>query len=598
MASPGNRVLGVGMALCGVLACGRAQELGKEPLELFTSPIPRPDPDGLAVDPEGSTPGLDADGPGPLEPAGTIPDLPDDPRQADVLALIDRECSGCHAPPNLAGDMFADLEALIGLGLEPGAAEVSPLVLWFQYGSSRREHAGLSASPEEFEALVGYVNGLPVLADCLGLFTLDRDQAYELMALDIATRSPADRPFIRYVSSALTNTPDGCEEHRDGKAFRAMLNAVSLGPVAIFPEGPATDPDQAVHVLDIRDYGWNAPIEVAGQRYLDHWSAIVAAVPDAPALSGPDVDLLEQETQSPMPFLTAGQFVTAAAVGPLYSALVGIGDDVSARATSLGVDAGGSPWRAGLFGSGALPDRAVTRREQQAFPGRSWWTREELPMAPGGASPLAQDPVRYADEGAEVIFTLPNGFLAFAIGGSDGRSVDQIPRCIGGVPCPTVNRAENSVTCRACHGSGLVSVTDEVLTFVDSEPNRYPPDLERLIREQYRPDIYEPLQADNATSDAAMSAGAGEPWFGRSIPKLYFQRTRHAIDARRAANDLEVSVDGLREAIEALGSRAPELAPLLSGGTVERRQLTAQVEPLLCNVRGLRNVPEACESSP
>jgi serine/threonine-protein kinase len=282
--------------------------------------------------------------------------------------------------------------------------------------------------------------------------------------------------------------------------------------------------------------------------------------------------------------------VAAAVVGDLYSALVGVGVNANELFDSLGVD-DASLWRAGVFGvNGQLPDRVVTRREQRAYPGHSWWTRQELPMG-SAAVGLSADPVSFPNEGGEVIFTLPNGLFAFALVGPDGGSGKEIPSCIGGIRCPTAVRAENSVTCRACH-AGLIGVTDEVLPYLDAEPGRYTAELEALIRAQYRPEIWQALGADVVGHDAAVEASGASSF--DVVARQYFERTRRPLDLDRAADDLGVSAAQLRGGIEALGTSAPELAPLLSDGMIEREQLSPHVVPLSCAIPGLRNRPATC----
>jgi serine/threonine-protein kinase len=539
--------------------------------------------------------------PVPDEPeAKPVPDMPspdvaEDPRRAEVVAWLGRECRGCHGNDEEPG--VTELNGLLASQwLIAGSAEVSPLVLWLQYGSSRRDHAGIQVSPEEFDTLVGYLNAVPVAVSGVGYDTVDRDRAYELMVLDIMTREAADRPFIRYVGFGVA-TPSGSDRTRlDRAAFVQLLNGVSLGATIVPPAELNVSEITArpLYALDIRDYGWTTPVDVGGpggRHFEERWSAIVAAVgPEAMELGGPEADVLKRETQTPIPFLTAAQFVAAAAVGDLYSALVGVGVNANELLESLGVDDAGL-WRAGVFGvDGLLPDRVVTWREQRAYPGHSWWTRQELPRG-SAAEGLAADPVSFPNEGGEVIFTLPNGLFAYAIVGSDGGSGREIPSCIGGIRCPTAVRAENSVTCRACHAR-LIGVTDEVLPYLDAGPGRYTAELDALIREQYRPEIWRAFEADVVVHDAAVEASGASEF--DVVARQYFERTRRPLDLDRAADDLGISAEQLRGGIEALGTSAPELAPLLSNGLIEREQLSRHVLPLSCAITGLRNRPATC----
>ena len=224
----------------------------------------------------------------------------------------------------------------------------------------------------------------------------------------------------------------------------------------------------------------------------------------------------------------------------------------------------------------------------------AWWTREELQTSTDGAdSGLARDPVHYGSPGAEVIFTLPNGLFAFAIAGADGRRLDELP-CTGDFPCAGPLRARTSVTCRGCHGDLPREAVDEVLPYLDADPDRYAPDLVPLIREQYRAGLWQVIEADIVRAASAREAATGGSSGGRAIADLYHDFVSHPLDATRAANDLGVQVDQLRAAITALGAAAAELGPLLADGKVARQSFTSHFRELACAITEPRNLPVNC----
>jgi hypothetical protein len=591
-----GRRLGVLTAL-SLGACGRAGDDSRAPLELGTGPRPpeasRAAPsevDPVSV-PEASVPeGAAAEGLPPGFPGAA---LPEDSRRTQIDAMLERECSACHDGPSAERDRFLDVEMLLDNGyLRRGAGETSGLALWLQYGDARREHAGVRVSAEELGVLFDYVNSMPAPKTCQGYDIVDRDRAQELMSLDLARRAPADRPFIRYVGALQATQPTGCTGGPPGQgAFVQLVNAISLSPQVVAVGEPIEG--GPIYALDLRDYGWTAPIDVDGSGHFeDRWSAIVAAAgPYALELQGPEADALKQQTGVPVPFLSATVFVAHASVGALYSALVGVGSDVSALATALAVDDLSVPERAGFFGAGALPDRVVTRREQGA--GLSWWTREELQAPAAIDAGLARDPVHYSSRGAEVIFTLPNGLSAFAISGADGRRLDELP-CTSDLPCAGPIRALNSVTCRGCHGNDPTGLLDEVLPYLDADPTRYAPDLVPLIRQQYRADLWQALEADQTLAHTALEAATVGFGSRGSITDTYYDFADRPLDAIRAADDLGVQVEQVRAAITTLGDTAAELAPLLSDGTIERRLFTSHFQELACAIGAPRNMPSRC----
>jgi hypothetical protein len=578
-------------SLCLALACGRAEERTIESLELARGPlapdVPTPDEPGSTGEPPPSTLG---------EPQGI-----GDPRYDEVVALLERECSACHDGPPESPGGFSHIDPLIRGGyLLPGFAESSYPVQWLQYGALRPEHAGVSVSAGELEDLIGLINDLPTPMQCVGLDGADRDQAHERMLIDISRRDPAARPFIRYIGLTLANPPAGCENHPEPSAVRQLVNAISLMPQIVVPEAINADDVQngaPIFAIDLRDYGWTTPIDVdgpSGGHFEDRWAAIVAAVgPYALELDGPEADALELETQTRIPFLPAGAFIGATVSGPLYAALVGVGTDVNALATSLGVPRNTSPpLRAGIFGHGSLPDRVVTRREQGVLLGLPWWTREELTPAAGASrGPLIDDPVNYTSAGAELMFMLPNGLFAFAVAGSDGRRIDEVPGCGGSEPCSAPVRALTSITCRGCHAGGLVGFTDEVSASFDADPTRYSPELGSLIREQYRPELVSILDSDSIRNGTAVEATTA---FRGDIGVAYFKFTNRSLDAHHAADELGVTIGQLRAGIDRLGARAAELAPLLTDGAIERAVLTARFTELACSAEGPRNLPASC----
>ncbi|HKO93176.1 MAG TPA: hypothetical protein VJU61_18600 [Polyangiaceae bacterium] len=593
-ASSGTVLVGVLLALaCGRVTggAGGALELGNDPVPPAVSPYEPPSESKAPPEPEVG------------EPEVTQPDvprtalgfpgyrLPDDPRRSQLVAMLERACSSCHEGPSDERDRFLDLEILFaGNFLLAGRAESSELVLWLQYGDRKRQHAGVEVRAEELAALIDYVNSFDRVQTCPGYTMVDRDLAQELMLADLSSRDPADRPFLRYVGAVRATPLRGCMGGPPGAgAFLSLMNAVSLRPELI----PVEDEVEGgpIFVIDLRDYAWTTPIDIDGpepKHFEDRWSALVdAAGPYALELQGPAADAVKQQTGAPVPFLPTWVFVANASVGRLYAALVGVGSDVNALGTSLGISA---PLRAGIRGKGAMPSRFLTRYEQGTATGSSWWTREELPTSEGSDFPA--DPVHYTSPGAELIFTLPNGLPAYAIAGADGRRLDELP-CTVELACAGPVRALTSVTCRNCHGGGPAMDEDELLPYVDAFPTHFAPDLLPLIRERYGSE-QPALEADRERFYNAAYSAVSRSFSGESIVQTYHDFKDHPVDADRAANDLGVQIEQLRAGISALGTAGLDLAPLLTDGKVERELFTTHFEALACAIPGPRHLPARC----
>jgi serine/threonine-protein kinase len=205
-----------------------------------------------------------------------------------------------------------------------------------------------------------------------------------------------------------------------------------------------------------------------------------------------------------------------------------------------------------------MPDRVITR-----FPEEAFWLLEEV--APSGS--LRSAPVDYEWAGGQVIFTLPNGMAGYAIMGANGASLNELTSCSGSPEC-TEPRALNSVTCRGCHGRGLLEVVDDVGAFADSNPTLYEAQTLSRVRAQYLPtgEIMQVLEQDNAVYSAAR-ADAGLPLGTRSsIPRLFYEFQR-ALTSELAAAELGVTVEQLHQAIR-------RLEPVL-GTSIERAVITS-----------------------
>jgi hypothetical protein len=582
------------------LSCGRASDgTTLTPLELATGPLDRSGNTAAPGLPTAESPEDTAANESGEEPGGGAPL---DPRRATLLSVIERECAGCHAGDSSSAPSgnWLDLENLESMGmLLWGSGEASRLALWVQYGDSRPEHANLNlaVSGAEYADIVGYINDHEVPGSgCGPAEPVPWDVAQAAMVRDIQARPPADRAFVRYIG--LLDVQNGVDCFARGyrtEAIFQLLNAVSLGPRVMPLEqiNPGDTDPPFIFAIDIRDYGWNRPLDAGngGPVFGDVWAALVDAVgPFAIELAGPDADALKRETTAAVPMIPANAFTGAAAVGSLYYALIGVGSDLNVVATGLGVTTA-VPHRAGMFGTAPLRDGVVTRREQST-PGGTWWTRDDVESLEAGDDRTLRDaPLDYPIGGSEVIFTLPNGSLAFAIAGADGTVATEAPKCVIEFACGPPLKAENSVTCRGCHSDGLEPVTDQMLEFANANPDRYDPNTLALIREQYRPELWLSGEADSQRYRDALEAQYGTG-LDNSIGRAYYAFTNGLLGAQRAATELGVTVAELRDAIGR--SAVADLTPLLADGRVDRNIFKAHFAELACSVSGRRNVPVGC----
>jgi len=613
-----GRALGAALALVASLGCGNATD--GTTLTRPASEAPglsesepgasggAPSNTGEPAGPDGAS-GMPPDGPGALPPGGLPPEgLPGSntgsiQTEAELVAVLQRECGSCHAGDSDGGAALRSLQGLIDIGLIlPGSGETSPLVLRFLYGDARREHAVLlNPASSELADIIQFINTLPQ-PTCGPLPAASRDQLVAAMRRDLEARPAESRPFLRYVAIQPTE-PSACGSlERQIGAFLELSNAVSLGPSVVIPDrvavdaATATGPDARppLYALDLRDYAWDRAIdrdEDGRAEFADGWAAIVeSAGVYALELSGPDADVVKRETGVAVPFLPSHAFIAAAAALDTYFALVGVRSNVFDTALDLGaLDA--APHRAGVFGSQRLADRVVTRREQGS--GRAWWTREELGEGDSlTRQRLVDEPIGYPVGSTEVMFSLPNGLWAFAVATREGSLVGQLPNCV--VECPLPLRATLSVTCRGCHSGGLLGVGDDMLTYALAYPQSYDADTLTSIQAEYRPDLHQSLERDQLRYYAALFSAVGEGPAPDRIGRVYNEFWSRPIDATTAAAELGISVEALRAGIERGPAPLLELAPLLEGGSVWPERFRAHLRALACSAGGAENLPASC----
>jgi len=526
---------------------------------------------------------------------------------ADILSL---RCGTCHDGGRADGGLgqVHDLAQLITAGaIVPGSSATSPLVQVLTDGSMPpvTPHNAPPLSSGEVALVARFVDQLPTTppAACDALPYVSSDEVYAALLADVQAASPEDRPFLRYAGLTYASNGGSCGPAlaRQRSALFKMVNSVSSTPEIHVPR--AIDADGLLYRIDLRDYGWNHEIDLeddGSPDFANGWLAIAAAAqPYALELAGTEADELKRFTGAVVPFLPANALVHAATAGDLYYALVGERRTGNATRAQLGVeldlyDADPLPMYAGFSAAGPWSgDRRVTRAEQQARPGRFYWSLEEDTQT--SASSIYEDPLTFrSSEPVPFIYNLPNGLQAYGIEGADGALLRSVPlRCDAGDCKETA--LLNAVACQACHEAGLVPATDWVREIFEKNALLYDNDTAATISATYPGALeFAQLLSDgsqlhlDALQRAGVTLGGPEP-----ISFVYYQFERTALGLRRAAGELGVTPEELRSVIT---STSGGLTPLLAAdGVIERSALDSAYVATRCALDpGARNRPVAC----
>ena len=599
--------------LASASGCGEEQ-IGFDAFVPIESPAEVEDEPSL--DPTSDEPGVEAIPEEPVLPTpGAAQDesdvVSDDPRtqvlaQA-VLGWLERDCGGCHSGDMSLGgvDYITDLPQLIEVGeIVPGSSATSPLVARLKDGSM--PPPGTRERPTQGEIaliaqLIDEMAATPPPA-CEALVFVGSDALYAAMVADLSTQSAVDRPFTRYLGVTYSSNAGVCGAalQRQRLALFKLINSVSTTPAISVPR--AIDADQLIYRIDLRDYGWNRPIDVEDDGVLDFddgWAAIVdAAGPYGMEFAGAQADALKTATRANVPFLPVNAFVQAAAAGDVYYALIGARANIYDTLVRLGIDfdvslVDGDLSRAAFEMAGTnRAEGIVTRLEQGLLEDRSYWALE-IETDRFNSSSIFDDPLNDYF-GQQFIFNLPNGLQAYYVTNDNGDRLAEI--ALGCVDtCDPLPENLHSAGCHACHGNGIVPVRDVIRDYVSSTRRQFDNDSFAEIQKQYLPEseFTELINQDSAlhvvaTEAAGVPRGTPDP-----ISRVFFQFREAELTLARAAAELGVTVEQL---VEQSASLDPRLGALGSGTlSIWRDDFTSAYAGALCVLHGAsQNRPAHC----
>jgi hypothetical protein len=238
-----------------------------------------------------------------------------------------------------------------------------------------------------------------------------------------------------------------------------LANSLSITPRIARPE---TIGDGLVLRIDIRDYGWDRSLQVAGTLHPDGWSAISAAAALGVELTGPDADRLKALTETAIPFLFAHDFVTTAVSGDLYYGLLDLPPTLAALKRQLDArmaeapTGGTSGYRAGFTTSAFSTNiRAVERRFSSGNQSLGYWQAFDFRDDERGSA-VFSEPLSFEPDGTEVLFQLPNGLHGYYVANAAGRRLSE------GYQSAVTSSNRSAADCFGCHDDGVLSFQDQV----------------------------------------------------------------------------------------------------------------------------------------
>lgn len=405
------------------------------------------------------------------------------------------------------------------------------------------------------------------------------DTSFQALLADLQAQPAERQPFIRYVSLAHRRLAGASEAELTAEraALSLMLNSTSTRE-ALAPPVPV-DGEAELYRIDLRDYGWDRELEVAGVTHRDGWEAIIATNLYAVAFSGSEADELARLTNTVVPFVFAESVVQVVTGSDTYHALASVPAQLYSEILPWGFDRDAA--QADLaFVRAANPESAHITRDEDRISERFLVQDTGLPLwlsvgeFAGGSSTIFTSPFAYGDGETFAIFSMPNGLVGYATydEGGERRTASE------GLP-----ELENPSSCFGCHVEGAIRMVDLIRDYVERYWQEFDTATADAVRAVYPPQAE--LDAIFASDQAAYRtqlASLGVPAeLGADVITTTLARFERPLSLTQAAAELGVEPARLSSSLDRLG---PELAGLADGGEVSRSDFSRVFAPSLCSL--------------
>jgi hypothetical protein len=423
----------------------------------------------------------------------------------EATQVLRSNCLECHNPKGKANKIFGDVlntQRLIDEGvIVPGKADKSPLI---QSVESGEMPPNKPLSPEHIKQLKDWIGAMPVKAEAIAeeCRTLP-DQLVDVRK-DLESLPADARPHMRYIS--LANSSPHLSRKETYDALNKTVNSLSKGEKIVHPK--AIGNGDLVRI-DLRDYGWD--------RY--DWENLQDLNPNERVQEQnfrygylDEKDLL-RSLGTEMPIANADFFVATALGTDKYYELL---DIYVSSLSSSGSDPNRSEIRAGFKISGVSSQNRVVKRVGSAEKDRPNYVWKSSDFASNTREQnIFRSPIRFFEDGGEIIFKLPNGLHGYALHDSRGGSLVKAPVTIVSDPNRPDRAITNPISCMNCHSKGLLPLKDDMHRFLNSDAAKLIVNAEEYesAKKLYVTDtsLKKAVDSDNASYQKAMEKLGGEP---------------------------------------------------------------------------------------
>ncbi len=507
----------------------------------------------------------------------------DEPPGNDLIgkarAVLQTHCYRCHGQEgtNEGGFNFVfDLKQLVVRNkVTPGDPQKSKLLKRIRNAADPMPPADekLRPSPAEMSILERWIQaGAPAENAAPANAFVRLDDMLQVIHDDLEKAEPRRRPFLRYFTlTHLHNAGLSAEElqsYRHGVS--KLLNSLSWEKDIVIPK--TVDAAQTILRIDVRDYQWTAKT----------WDFLLGKHPYTLHLTSAAAKRMGEWTGCEQAFVRGDWFVAQASRPPLYHDILRLPATEKELERMLRVDVAENlrqerVVRSGFNSSGVSRNNRLIERHENS--GVVYWRSYDFAGNTGRqnlfAHPLgpSDDLQSFACDGGEVIFTLPNGLLAFFLTDATGRRLDKGPTSIVSDPRRPDRAVENGLSCMSCHARGLIDKADQVLPHVGKNPQAFTGDAIERVKALYPPaDKFSAFIRDDTKRFQDAVAKTGAP-LSRTEPIVALAlRFEAELDLPLAAAEAGVRPRDLLQTLDRFPHLARHLGPLqVAGGTIQRQ---------------------------
>ncbi|MFK7873248.1 MAG: hypothetical protein AB8C84_08775 [Oligoflexales bacterium] len=497
-----------------------------------------------------------------------------------ALLILEGSCASCHTAQSDGG--FAsvlDVQKMLEQGyVVAGSPETSSVYIRTNPEAAGTMPIGSGLLPEQRELLHQWILELKVAEKVVE--NISWSSVHALAQDDLENNvSPAQRDQTRYVSFHHLNEV-GSSDIKKQRSFDALvrtLNSVSKSSQVIKPI--VVDATHGLYRFFLSDIGLSQELYRATYENYNPFQFFD---------SQDDAGIFLRNEIGPDAVVRGDWLISTALLPPIYKLWLDLPDSLQELKANLGIGSESFLEKPTLVRAGFVDSRVSTQnrviQREQTSDGRFFWESfdflentglQNVLLKPLG--PITENPEgsAFEQDGGEMIFELPNGFMGFYLSDGVGNYLEKGPK-------PVVLNEEgpegfdqnilNGFSCMDCHRAGLIPHTDQVRNYAGdggfsaeevAQILAYYP--ENSVVESY-------IKGDSDRYQKAIEDSGNQTPLVEDVIREVYKEYRAEVSLSQAALELDVSEEMLKLLLINSETFRDEWSGFLIGETIVRSQ--------------------------